>query len=123
MGAEAVIRHVHAVGDCEPATRVISALHSGNPKLRAMLPHARAVTRLWLGVHVRREYNVDCDRLSHPHLAHEVIAEARAAGLSVHIIGEYPGVWDPIRAAIAASAPARRARRRRVATEPSASHS
>ena len=69
---------------------------------------------MWLGVHVKRELNVDCDRLSHPHLAEEVIGEARAAGLFVHRIREYEGVWDPIRAAVAAQSPARRARKRRV---------
>ena len=118
------VSHIYSVGDCEPATRVISSLHSGNPKLRAMLPSARAVTGLWLGVHVRRQFNVDCDRLSHPRLADEVMAEATAAGLIVRRVREYPGVWDSIRLAIAQPSPARGARRRGVtAKRPRSPHS
>ena len=89
-----------------------------------MLPSARAVTGLWLGIHVKRQFNVDCDRLSHPHLACEVMAEATAAGLTVHRVREYPGVWDPIRLAIAQPSPARGARRRGVAAKrPRSPHS
>ena len=116
--AIAEVEHVHCVfsiGDCSPATAAVTALHSGNPKLRAVLPAARRVTGLWLGVHVKREYNRDCDRLSHPERAEEVVAEAERAGLEVRRVrlGEGSPLWSPILAAVRAEAPTHRARRRR----------
>ena len=37
------------------------------------------LTKLWLGVHVMRELNLDADRLSHPSLFGEVLRDAQRA--------------------------------------------
>ena len=65
---------------------------------------------------MRRESNRDCDRLSHPEMALEVIAEAEREGLEVRRLrmSEDSPRWEPIRSAIRAVAPARRARRHRL---------
>ena len=106
------VARVYAVGDCEAAARAYSASHSGNPKMRAILPLARDTSRHCVGVHVPREANVDCDRLSHPHMLDEVVAEAEAAGFRVHRVRPQPEDWDVLRAAIAAQVPKPRRKRR-----------
>ena len=92
---------VHAVTDCDPAANAINATTSGVPQLRSILNIARQCSRLWLGIAVPREANVDADRLSHPKQYDDVAADATAAGLRVHrvrIPAESP-LWDELRAA------------------------
>ena len=52
--------------------------------MRGIVALATKVARSWLGVHVGREHNTDCDRLSHPDQVGSVVAAAVQAGLHVH---------------------------------------
>ena len=70
-----------AIGDCQPAVRVIDAATSGEVTMRAILAGARGLSKYWLGVHVPREANRDADLLSHPDNVPVVMAAARNAGL------------------------------------------
>ena len=70
-----------AVGDCDPAAGALDAASSGVRPMAVLLTAARARVKAWLGVSIPREWNVDADRLSHPSRLHEVLADARGAGL------------------------------------------
>ena len=69
--------------------------------MRAIVGGAIKATSQWLAVAIRREFNVDADRLSHPDMINEVIADARGAGLTVHRVDLSQGAWDDLREVIA----------------------
>ena len=77
---------VYAVGDCQPAVGVVNSVGSTNPQMNLLVQMGRRASRSWLGVHVRRELNLDPDRLSHPCLLPDVVADAREAGLRVVVV-------------------------------------
>ena len=60
----------------------------------------------WLSVQVPREANVDADRLSHPDLACEVVAEIEAARLRATRLRATEASWEAARHAIESGAPA-----------------
>lgn len=91
------VDRVITVSDCQPAVQATDALHSGNPQLRVLLAAARRISSMWLSAHVPREANLDADRLSHPQQAAQVVAEAQAVGLTVHLVRPD---WGPLAAAI-----------------------
>jgi hypothetical protein len=91
---------VYAVGDCQPAIGAINRASSGCAQMHAIVTNSRAWCAHWLAVHVPREANVDADRLSHPHLAASVEADARRAGLSVVRAAFLVTDWEALRAAI-----------------------
>ena len=91
---------VYAVGDCQPAIGAINRASSGRAQMHEIVRHSRAWCRQWLAVHVPREANLDADRLSHPHLAHEVEADARRAGLVVVRASFLDADWAALRATI-----------------------
>ena len=93
---EAVI----AVGDCGPAVNALNAAASGTPQMAAVLHAARQSVQQWLGVHVPREWNVDADRLSHPTLLSQVLADAAAAGLAPIVAAIPAHCWAALRAAL-----------------------
>jgi hypothetical protein len=88
-----------AVGDCDPAADALDAASSGTPQMSSLLAATRARVKLWLGVSVPREWNVDADRLSHPHLLGDVLGDARAAGLSPAVALIPERCWRALRAA------------------------
>ena len=102
------ISAVISVVDCAPAGAALSAAVSPVPQLMELLRASREITEQWLGVHIPREWNVDCDRLSHPLLGPTVCAEAEAAGLTVVRVRPHPDMlarlrsvlrlkpWDPV---------------------------
>ena len=97
---------VYAVGDCQPATAALNSATGGNEQMRAALQGARRLCEQWVAAHVRRDFNKDADRLSHPALAAQVAAAAAAAGLIVHearILPDSP-MWEDVRRAAAAGA-------------------
>ena len=119
------VRRVIAVGDCEPATRALDALHSSSsPHMRSLVQRAELAPWRWLSVQVPRDANVDADRLSHPSEAAAVLGEVAAAHLTPTRLGGANGSvaeadWEATRRAIAAGAPAsqrRRYKRRRRST-------
>eukprot|EP00965_Chrysotila_dentata_P166367 5492517-Pleurochrysis_carterae.AAC.1 len=74
---------VIAVGDCDPAAAALNSASSGAAAMRELLRGARLLVSQWLAVSVPRKANGDADRLSHPHLAGAVSADAEAAGWRV----------------------------------------
>ena len=97
---------VYAVGDCQPATATLNSATGGNEQMRVALQGARRLCEQWVAAHVRRDFNKDADRLSHPALAAQVAAAAAAAGLIVHearILPDSP-MWEDVRRAAAAGA-------------------
>ena len=112
------ISAVYAVGDCQPSAHVVAAMHSRNPAMRQLVEAAREGAIPWVSVHVHREANVDADRLSHPDMLSDVIADAVAAGFlgdSVHVLALAASDWALLDTAIATSPhshPKRRKRRR-----------
>ena len=92
---------VTAIGDCDPAVGAINAATSGNPQMRALLDAARVASSQWLAVSVPREANVDADRLSHPGMLADVVADAEAAGLRVRFAAIPEACWAALRNAIA----------------------
>ena len=92
---------IFAIGDCQPAAIVLHHLRSSNDRMRAIVGGAIKATSQWLAVAIRREFNVDADRLSHPDMINEVIADARGAGLTVHRVDLSQGAWDDLREVIA----------------------
>eukprot|EP00965_Chrysotila_dentata_P156658 5175900-Pleurochrysis_carterae.AAC.1 len=67
--------------------------------MRALLRGARALTSQWLAVAVPREANTDADRLSHPLLLRELVAEATRAGMRVHVARVPEECWAALRKA------------------------
>ena len=96
---------VFAVGDCGPAVGVVDALHSRNPQMRAVLELPAGLESSWVGVKVPREANRDPDRLSHPHLLHEVCEDARAHQIHTVRVRPVPSDWDALRSIISVTAP------------------
>ena len=108
-------RAICAVGDCAPAAGALSRGTSSKAPMRSLLLEARELTERWLGVAVPRDYNVDADRLSHPSMLGEVVADAVSAGLVPRVITNAPGfsseasvseahpLWRALQRAIAAS--------------------
>ena len=91
---------VTAVGDCMPAVRALLSASSSSAQIRHLMRSMHLARRQWLAVHVRRELNVDPDRLSHPDQLHNVVAEATASGL-IPVHAPVPGwCWDVLRAAL-----------------------
>ena len=93
---------VYAVGDCDAAVGAVNAGHSGVPQMRVLTRAARGTAKEWLGVSLPREANGDADRLSHPDLSEQVIAEAEVAGLRVHRTWIDEEAWRVLRRAIRA---------------------
>ena len=60
--------------------------------------------RQWLGVSIPREWNLDADRLSHPHMLGAVLADAEAAGLRPTVVDHGVGLpsrcWQALREAM-----------------------
>lgn len=77
------VRAAIAITDCAPAASAFTSLHSRSSQIHSLLGYARGVIPRWLGVHVRRAWNTDADRLSHPSMAARVVAEAGECGLTV----------------------------------------
>ena len=101
------VQRVYAVGDCEPATRALDALHSSSSAhMRSLVTRAQQCEWQWLSVQVPREANVDADRLSHPDLACEVVAEIEAARLRATRLRATEASWEAARHAIESGAPA-----------------
>lgn len=92
---------VISVLDCAPAACAISSLYSPTAQIRVLLAACRRAADRWLGVHVPRTWNTDADRLSHPSLRPEVIADAERAGLAVVRVLPPAWVWDVAAAALA----------------------
>ena len=101
-------RAIIAVGDCDPAAAALNAASSSTPQMSTLLVGARVDIRQWLGVSIPREWNLDADRLSHPAQLADVVADARAAGLSPLVIEGCEGVpercWRTLREAMALAA-------------------
>ena len=97
----AVFDRVFAIGDCQPAVQVLNSLVSGKPMMRTITEAARGGELEWRGVHVKREFNLDCDRLSHPALWREVEADAISAELEVTRVTATEEEWQVLRDAIA----------------------
>ena len=95
---------VYSAGDCEPSARVVEAMHSRNPPMRVLIGAARAMGCPWVSVHVKRDANLDGDRLSHPNLFNEVVADAKRANLRVETLGLDQSDWALLEETIAASA-------------------
>jgi hypothetical protein len=93
------ISAVVAVGDCEPAAAAYNKASSSVPQIAAILLAMRELTTQWLGVAVRRDFNFDADRLSHPSMLPALIREAVAAGLSPVVLTVPDWAWDALRAA------------------------
>ena len=91
---------VIAVGDCDPAARALDAASSGTPQMDALLQAARRRVKQWLGVAIPREWNLDADRLSHPAQLGAVLADARAAGMTPHVVSTPDECWPALRAAM-----------------------
>jgi hypothetical protein len=96
---------VYAVGDCQPSSGVVAALHSGNAQMRLLVQEGARQPWTWVSAHVQREANRDADRLSHPSLLGAVRADAEAAGLTVTELQLIQSDWELLDRAIAASAP------------------
>ena len=77
---------VISVVDCQPAAAAFGRLTSGNGVMRAVVDATRDATDEWMACAIPRTANLDADRLSHPHELWAVVADARAAGLRVHVI-------------------------------------
>ena len=104
-----------AIGDCMPAAAVLRAMRGRGPQMRTLLASARKAAWSWLGVHVKREANLDGDRLSHPRLAPEVQADAEAAGLTAVWLTPTEADWQLLRDAITAGVTTNGRRRKRSA--------
>ena len=102
-GGAGATKAVIAVGDCDPAADALNAASSGTPQMSHLLAAARCEVRQWLGVSIPREWNLDADRLSHPHRLPEVLADACAAGLRPVAVGDEAGIpercWEALREA------------------------
>lgn len=83
VAAACEVRAAIAIGDCDPAASALTSLSSRSAQIHYLVGQAQRVIPRWLGVHVPRRWNTDADRLSHPSLAREVIADAEASGLFV----------------------------------------
>ena len=93
---------IFAIGDCDAAVGALNAANSGVPQMRVLTRAARRLCSEWLGVSVGREANLDADRLSHPHEAEAVAAEAERAGLRVIQAPIDELAWATLRQAIGA---------------------
>ncbi len=79
-----VIQRVVAIGDCAPASAAFEGCRSVSAQIWAMARNAyEHVAPHWLAVDVPRAFNTDPDRLSHPLGVGQVVADARANGLTV----------------------------------------
>ena len=96
---------VIAIGDCRPASSVLSGARSPNAQMRVVGGPGEDVPRHVLGVHVVRELNLDADRTSHPQLVDDVVREAREAGWSrvVRLRGDAipHATWQRLRSTVA----------------------
>ena len=77
---------VISIMDCKPAVSAITLTKSRSRVMRGIVGLANETATSWLGVHVRREHNTDCDRLSHPSEVQTVVSAAALAGLTVHVV-------------------------------------
>ena len=109
---------VYGVCDCSSAVSALNELHGGSPHMAALARRAAACDWMWVGVAVPRGLNFDADRLSHPALVDEVIADGRAAGAAGRRVRVLPtsADWELLRDVIAEvgrgeGRPARRRRR------------
>ena len=93
---------IYAVGDCDAAVGALNAASSPRAQMHELVLAARTITSEWLGVSIPREANVDADNLSHPERLQEVVARARAAGLTVHVARITRRAWATLRKAITA---------------------
>ena len=115
------VRRTFAVGDCAPAVAAIVAAHSSTPVMAELLAPVRRHAQCWLGVHVPREANQDADRLSHPHMLTDVVADAEAAHLCVVRVRPTEADWDELWAHVVQAhtrGVRRSAKRRRAAAQP-----
>ena len=94
-------RAVVAVTDCKPAGAVLGGATSPNAQMRSVARVGAGLTKLWLGVHVMRELNLDADRLSHPGLFDEVRRDAQRAWPHVVRLDIHPDEWQALQAAAA----------------------
>lgn len=90
---------LYAVGDCAPATCALNSATGGNPQMRRALQGARSLCEQWIAAHVKREYNTDADRLSHPAQAATVAKQAAEAGFFVHEARIPKPLWAEVTAA------------------------
>lgn len=95
---------VIAIGDCQPIDHAIAAERSRNAQIQAELRSGLPKWDQWLSVSVPRELNMDADRLSHPELLADVVRDATAAGLVVHVAPISRRLWQMARDAIEAGA-------------------
>ena len=83
VATQMLVKAVYAIGDCQPAVHAINASASANPQMAAMVQMGTRSTSQWLAVHVKRELNLDADRLSHPSQLAAVTRDAHAAHMNV----------------------------------------
>ena len=114
------VSSTYAVGDCGPAVGTISAMHSGNGQMRAILEAIQSMDMPFISVKVPREANLDADRLSHPKQLELVLWEAEALGLRVVELCPSADDWDVLQRAID-QPPATRPRKRPKSQHSSAS--
>ena len=116
-------QRVYGVCDCASAVRALDELHGRSPHMAAVARRVAGSGWAWVGVHVPREFNVDADRLSHPHLLDAVMREAADAGVRAVRVRADESDWALLRAAIveAGSATGKRRRRQAVRTAPAGS--
>ena len=98
------VSRVVAVGDCEPAAAAYNKSSSSKPQINAILLAMRGLTVQWLGVAVRRDFNLDADRLSHPSMLAEVVHDVVMAGLSPLVLAVPDEAWSELRVAMCLSA-------------------
>ena len=94
---------VIAVGDCEPAAGAYNKSSSSRPQMNAILLAMRGLTTQWLGVAVRRDFNLDADRLSHPSMLAEVARDVVLAGYDPVVLGVPEEAWRELRRAMCLS--------------------
>jgi hypothetical protein len=93
LDAVTPLSSITAIGDCLPAVRSFIAASSGSAQVRHILRAAHGITTQWLPVHVKREFNIDPDRLSHPYKFWDVANEVTAAGLTPVELQLDPDGW------------------------------
>ena len=85
-----------AVMDCKPATAAITATKSRSSVMRGIVRATSQLCESWLGVHIQRELNTDCDLLSHPSHVRSVVKAASDAGYHVTSISISDHCFDQL---------------------------
>ena len=99
MSRVSAVKAVIAVTDCQPAAFAINSAHSPSEPMQLLIEQCRLVARQWLAVHIPRELNTIADALSHPQRLQEVMAGARACGLTPVLLSPSADDWSPLRSA------------------------